>query len=72
MWSCREPQRSTWLAIVIVCVGFTLCYAATAVFGSQSVSTTLYVPFILVAAARFRFAGALFAAGGRNPSLRDR
>ena len=58
-----EPQRSTWLAVVIVCAGFALCYTATAVFGSQSVSTTLYVPFILVAAARFRFAGALFAAG---------
>ena len=51
-----------WLAVVIVCAGFGLCYMATAMFGSQSVSTTLYVPFILVAAARFRYAGALIAA----------
>ena len=58
-----EPQRSTWLAVVIVCAGFALCYAATAVFGSQSVSTTWYVLFVLVAAARFRYAGALVAAG---------
>ena len=58
-----EPQRSTWLAVVIVCAGFALCYAATAMFGSHSVSTTWYVPFILVAAARFRYAGALIAAG---------
>ena len=58
-----EPQRSTWLAVVIVCGGFALCYATTAVFGSQSVSTTWYVLFVLVAAARFRYAGALVAAG---------
>ena len=58
-----EPQRSTWLAVIIVCAGFALCYAATAVFGSQSVSTTWYVLFVLVAAARFRYAGALVAAG---------
>lgn len=57
-----EPQRSTWLAIVIVCAGFSLCYTSTAVFGSQSVSPTLYVPFVLMAAARFRYAGALLAA----------
>jgi signal transduction histidine kinase len=58
-----EPQRSTWLAVIIVCGGFALCYAATAVFGSHSVSTTWYVLFVLVAAARFRYAGALIAAG---------
>ena len=58
-----EPQRSTWLAVVIVCAGFLLCYTATAVFGSRSVSTTWYVLFVLVAAARFRYAGALVAAG---------
>ena len=58
-----EPQRSTWLAVVTVCAGFALCYTATAVFGSQSVSTTWYVLFVLVAAARFRYAGALVAAG---------
>ncbi len=58
-----EPQRSTWLAVVIVCAGFALCYAATAVFGSESVSATWYVLFVLVAAARFRYAGALVAAG---------
>lgn len=52
-----ELQRSMWLAVVIVCAGFALSYTATAVFGSQSVSTTWYVPFILVAAARFRYAG---------------
>ena len=58
-----EPQRSTWLGVVIVCGGFALCYTTTAVFGSQSVSTTWYVLFVLVAAARFRYAGALVAAG---------
>ena len=36
-----------------------LCYTATAVFGSRSVSTTWYVLFVLLAAARFRYAGAL-------------
>jgi signal transduction histidine kinase len=57
-----EPQRTTWLAVVIVSAGFGLCYTSTAVFGSQSVSTTLYVPFVLLAAARFRYVGALLAA----------
>jgi signal transduction histidine kinase len=57
-----EPRRSTWLAVVIVCAGFGLCYTSMAVFGSQAVSTTLYVPFVLMAAARFRYAGALVAA----------
>jgi signal transduction histidine kinase len=44
-----EPQRSTWLAVVIVCAGFTLCYAATAAFGSGTVSTTLYAGALLAA-----------------------
>jgi signal transduction histidine kinase len=51
--------RSTWFAVVAVCAGFALCYAATAVFGSRAVSATWYVPFILLAAARFRYVGAL-------------
>jgi signal transduction histidine kinase len=53
--------RSTWFAVVAVCAGFALCYATTAVFGSRTVSATWYVPFVLLAAARFRYVGALIA-----------
>jgi signal transduction histidine kinase len=56
-----QEGRTTWFAIVAVCAGFALCYAATAVFGSHLVSTTWYVPFVLLAAARFRYVGALVA-----------
>jgi signal transduction histidine kinase len=56
-----QERRASWFAVVAVCAGFTLCYGATAIFGSGSVSTTFYVPFILLAAARFRYAGALIA-----------
>jgi len=56
-----DERRSPWFAVVAVCVGFALCYAATSAFGSHTVSTTCYVPFILLAAARFRYIGALTA-----------
>ena len=56
-----QEGRSTWVAAVVVCAGFALCYAATAAFGSHLVSTTWYVPFVLLAAARFRYVGALVA-----------
>ncbi len=56
-----QEGRSTWVAVVVVCAGFALCYAATAAFGSHLVSTTWYVPFVLLAAARFRYVGALVA-----------
>ena len=56
-----QERRASWFAVVAVCAGFALCYGATAMFGSGSVSTTWYVPFILLAAARFRYAGALIA-----------
>jgi len=57
------PQEgsSTWVAVVVVCAGFTLCYGVTAALGSHLVSTTWYVPFVLLAAARFRYVGALVA-----------
>ncbi len=56
-----QEGRSTRLALLTVCVGFALCYAATAMFGSQVVATTWYVPFVLLTAARFRYVGALIA-----------
>ena len=56
-----QEGRSTWFAVVIVCAGFALCYGVTAMFGSHLVSTTWYVPFVLLAAARFRYVGALVA-----------
>jgi len=56
-----QEGRSTWFAVVIVCAGFALCYGVTAMFGSHLVSTTWYVPFVLLAAARFRYIGALIA-----------
>ena len=57
----QRGPRAGWLAVIAVCAGFGLCYGTTAVFGSQAVSATWYVLFVLVAAARFRFAGALVA-----------
>lgn len=56
-----DERRSTWLAVIAVCGGFALCYGATAVFGSHLVSATWYVPFVLLASARFRYVGALIA-----------
>ncbi len=56
-----QEGRSTWFAVVVVCAGFALCYGVTAMFGSHLVSTTWYVPFVLLAAARFRYVGALVA-----------
>ena len=54
-----QEGHSTWFAVVIVCAGFALCYGVTAIFGSHLVSASWYVPFVLLAAARFRYAGAL-------------
>jgi two-component system sensor histidine kinase KdpD len=56
-----QEGRSTWVAVVVVCAGFALCYGVTAALGSHLVSTTWYVPFVLLAAARFRYVGALVA-----------
>jgi signal transduction histidine kinase len=56
-----HERRSSWFAVIAVCAGFALCYGATAVFGSHLVSTTWYVPFVLLASARFRYVGALIS-----------
>jgi signal transduction histidine kinase len=56
-----QARRSSWFTVIAVCAGFALCYVATAVLGSHSVSTSWYVPFVLLAAARFRYVGALVA-----------
>ena len=56
-----QEGHSTWFAVVIACAGFGLCYGVTAMFGSHLVAATWYVPFVLLAAARFRYAGAVVA-----------
>jgi signal transduction histidine kinase len=58
----QQPRRLSWLTIGALSGGFVLCYAITHVVGPEYVSSTWYVPLILAAAARFRYAGALIAA----------
>lgn len=55
----RRP--SSWLTVASICAGFGLCYAMTALLWPGVVSVTWYVPFILIAAVRFRYRGAMIA-----------